>query len=119
MATDNGKINVNGFEWYVPHYTSILEQQQLLSKQLSSKIRTKLQYVEKNIFLKAYVLEIYGDLSQIPKEERLFLYGFFRVSTKKNNRDSQNSNIDTFYRPPLTCAQYFVGIEKHQMLPYY
>ena len=56
MKKDNAiniaKIKTNAIEWYVPHYTSSIPQQAILSKQISSKAPTELQKVERSVFMK-------------------------------------------------------------------
>ena len=51
-ATNLGKVKINGIEWYVPHYTSSMSQQALLSNQVVDKIPTELQYIERSVFMK-------------------------------------------------------------------
>ena len=57
-ATNNAKVKVYGFEWYVSHYTPSIPQQALFSKQILSKIPTELQYIERSFFLKEVNTEI-------------------------------------------------------------
>ena len=45
-AINIGNIETNAIEWYVPHYLPSIPQQVKLSKQISSKTPTKIQYVE-------------------------------------------------------------------------
>ena len=40
---NNAKIKVNAIEWYIPHYTSSISNQAILSKQILSKTPTELQ----------------------------------------------------------------------------
>ena len=51
-ATNNAKIKTNGFDWYVPHIISIMEQQKVKSKRNLSRLPTELHYVEKSILMK-------------------------------------------------------------------
>ena len=49
-ATNNVKSHINGIEWYVPHYTPIMEQQKIPSKLILSETPSRLQFVEKSFF---------------------------------------------------------------------
>ena len=49
-AINIGKIEINAIELYVPHYTPSIPQQAILSKQISNKVPTELQYVERGVF---------------------------------------------------------------------
>ena len=51
-AINNAKNKFIAMEWYVPHYTPSISNQAILSKQISSKTPTELQYVERSVFLK-------------------------------------------------------------------
>ena len=46
-STNIGKIKINAIERYVPHYSPSTPQQAILSQQISSKLPTELQYVER------------------------------------------------------------------------
>ena len=51
-ATNIGKSKINIIEWYILHYTNSIPQQAILSKQILSKIRTELQYLERRVCMK-------------------------------------------------------------------
>ena len=51
-ATNNGKIEINAIEWYVPHYTPSMQQQSILSKQILNKTPTEIKYPERSVFMK-------------------------------------------------------------------
>ena len=44
--TKIAEIKINSFQWYVPHYTPSLSQQDILSEQKLEKVPEELQYVE-------------------------------------------------------------------------
>ena len=46
------KIIINGFERYIPLYSSSIPQKAILSKQILSKVATELKYVEKSVLVK-------------------------------------------------------------------
>ena len=56
MSKDNtiaiGKIKIIAIEWYVPHFTPSLSKQNILSKQIVSKLPTELHYLEGSVFMK-------------------------------------------------------------------
>ena len=51
-ATAIGKIKINSIEWYVPHYTTSVKEQNIFMKQIVDKIPTELRYVERSVFMK-------------------------------------------------------------------
>ena len=51
-ATVIGKNKINAIERHVPHDTPSISQQAILSKNISRKLPTELQYVEKNASMK-------------------------------------------------------------------
>ena len=53
-------IIINGIEWHLPQYTPSIPQQAILSKQISSRVPTELQYVERCVSGKKWILKFYG-----------------------------------------------------------
>ena len=51
-AINFGKIKINAIEWYIPHYTSSLQQQSIISKQIINKTPTEINYPERSVFMK-------------------------------------------------------------------
>ena len=51
-ATAVGKIKINSLDWYVPHYTPGLKEQDILMKQIIDKTPTELRYVERSVSMK-------------------------------------------------------------------
>ena len=51
-TTAIGKIKINSVEWYVPHYTFSVKEQNLLINQILDKTPTELRYVERSVFMK-------------------------------------------------------------------
>ena len=51
-ATIIGKVKINAIEWYVPHYTPSNSKQTILPNQIVKELPTKLQNVEKSVFMK-------------------------------------------------------------------
>ena len=50
ISTNIGKKVINN-EWYIAHYTPSIPQRAIISKQISSKLPTELQFVERSVFL--------------------------------------------------------------------
>ena len=48
----DGRIRIDHIHWYVPHYTSSIQQRSILSDQKTKKMPTKLRYVERSVFMK-------------------------------------------------------------------
>ena len=46
-GTDDARIKNDHIHWYVPHFTSSIQQQGFLSKQFLSKTPTDLRYIER------------------------------------------------------------------------
>ena len=51
-ATNNAKIKIIVWEWYVPHYTPSLGEYNKIMNQITKKTPTQLQYPEKSVFMK-------------------------------------------------------------------
>ena len=47
----DSRIKIDPIHWYVPHYTLSIQQQGILSKQISSRTTTELRYVERSVFM--------------------------------------------------------------------
>ena len=112
-ATAIGKIKINSIELYVPHYTASLKEQGLLMKQITDKIPTELQYVERSVFMKEVNTQNLWSFESGSQEgvnvPILIIIGF----QQSDRQHDQNLNNDTFSRPPLTSAQCIIGTEKY------
>ena len=112
-ATNNAKIQINGTDWYVPHYTLSTEQQKIISKQIIGWISTELWYVERSIFMEK-VSTRNTWTSQLGTEERTNVpMRNFVCFQQRDREDSQKWNIDGFYRPPVTSSQGNNGKENY------
>ena len=102
-----------GIEWYVPHYTPSIRQQAVLSKHILSKVPTELQYVEIFVITKELNTENLWS-SELGTQQVLNVPVSIIIRfQRKERQDSQNLNNDTFYRSPVTSAQYIIGTENH------
>ena len=110
-ATIIGKTKINGIEWYLPQYTANISQPALLPKQISSKTPTKLNNVERNIFMKVVNTQKLCTF-ELGTQEGMnipiwIFVGLLWIIV------GQSLNNDTFYRPPVTEAQCSFGTEKY------
>ena len=107
-----GKVEISGIEWYVPHYTASMSQQNVLSSQIVNKIPTELQYIERSVFMKEVNTQNHWNFELGTQEGinvPIWIIIGFQQRTRQN---SQNENNDTFYRPLVTSAQCIIGTEK-------
>ena len=96
-ATNNARIKINRFEWYLPHYTPSMEQQKTISKQTSGKITTQLQYVERFAFMKEVNTRNFWTSELGTQEGTNFPIWILVGSQQKDRQESQNSNNETFF----------------------
>ena len=111
-AIYNAKTKIRAIEWYVPHYTHSISKQAILSQQILSKAPTKLQYVERSVFMKEVnTQKLWSCELGAPEGKNVHIWiivGF----QQKDRQNSQSLNNDTFYRPSVTSAQCVIGTEK-------
>ena len=111
--TNNGKIKITNFEWFVPHYTSSFSQQAILSKQFLSKVPTELQYVGRYVFMKKKKTRNSNDFELGTQECINFPIWTIVGFQERDRQHSQNLNNDSYYRPPVTSDQCIIGTEKY------
>ena len=112
-TTAIGKIKINSIEWYVPHYTASLKEQGILMNQITDKIPTELQYVERSVFMKEVNTQSLWSF-ELGTQEGVNVPIWIIVGFQQSDRQhDQNLNNDTFYRPPVTSAQCIIGNEKY------
>ena len=112
-ATYTGKIKINSIEWYVPHYTPSIPQHAIISKQIISKLTTELQYVERSVFMKEVKIQNFCTF-ELGTQEGVNIPIWIIVDFQQTDRqNSQHTNNDTFYRPPVTFAQCITGTENY------
>ena len=110
---NNAKIEINSFDWYVPHYTPSLEQQSILSNQIVMKILTELQYIEKSVFMNEKNIQNLWTF-ELGTQEGINVRIWIIVGFQQSDRQHvQNLNNDTFYRPPVTSTRCLIGSEKY------
>ena len=112
-ATAIGKIKLNKNEWYVPQYTPSVSQQAILSKQILDKVHTELRYVERPVLTKETKAQKLWNFD-LGTQESINVPIWIIIGFQQTERqNSQNSNNDTLYRPPVTDAQCIIGTEKY------
>ena len=112
-ATTVGKVKINAIEWYVPHYTPSVTQQNILMKQIVNKIPTELQYIEKSVFMKEVNTQNLWSF-ELGTQEGVNVPIYVIVGFQQQDRqNSQNENNDSFYRPPVISAQCIIGTERY------
>ena len=112
-AINTAKNKFIAIEWYVPHYKSSISNQAIFSKQFSSKTPTKLQYVERYIFMKEVKTQNFWTF-ELGRQEGINIHIWIKVGFQQRDRqDSQNLNNDTSHTAPVTSAQCIIGTEKY------
>ena len=103
-AINIGKVKINAIEWYVPHYTPSMSQQNILMNQIVKKLPTELQYVERSVFMKEVNTQNLWSF-ELGTQEGVNVPIYIIVGFQQQDRqNSQNENNDTFYRPPVTLS---------------
>ena len=112
-ATVLGKGKINAIEWYVPHYTTSMSQQAVLSNQIVNKIPTELQYIERSVFMKEVNTQNLWNFES-GTQEVINVPVWIKIGFQQQDRqNSRNENNDTFYRPSVICEQCIIGTEKY------
>ena len=112
-ATAFGKIKINSIEWYVPHYTASVKEQNVLMKQIIDKIPTELRYVERSVFMKEVNTQNLWSF-ELGTQEGMNVPIWVIVGFQQSDRQNdQNLNNDTYYRPTVTSVQCIIGTENY------
>ena len=112
-AINNAKIKVNALEWHVPHRTPSNPNKAILSEQTLSKVPTGLQFLERSVFMKEVNTQDLGTFEMGTPEGSNAPLWIIVGFPQQNRQDSQNLNNDTFFRSPVTSAQYVIGRETY------
>ena len=115
----DARIKIDHIHWYVPHYTPSIQQQNILLNQIVKKIPTELRYIERSVFMKEVNNQNLWNF-ELGSQENMNVPRYIFIGFQQRDRqDSQNLNIDTFCRLPVTTAECIVGTEKYPMQAYY
>ena len=107
------RIKIDHIHWYVPHYTSSMQQQAVMSKQILNKTPTELRYVERSVFMKEVNNQNLWNF-ELGSHEYMNVPIWIIIGFQQRDRqDSQNLNNGTFCRLPVISAQCFIGTEKY------
>ena len=110
---NNGKIKFIAIEWYVPHSTPSITQQQLFLNQIKKKMATELHYPERPVVIEEVNIQYFSTLELGTQEGVNIPVWIFTVFRKSDREHYQNLNNDTFCRVPVTSAQVVIGTEKY------
>ena len=112
-AINNGKIEINAIEWYVPHYTPSIQQQSKLSKQIINKTPTEIKYPERSVFMREVNTQNFWTF-EIGTQEGINIPTWIFVAFQQNDRQHDKTlNNDTFVRLPVISAQVIIGTEHY------
>ena len=107
------RVKINSIEWYVPHYTSSIQQQSILSKQIINKTPTENNYPERSVFMKEVKTQTFWTF-ELGTQEGISIPSWIFVGFQQNDRQhDQNLNNDTFVRLPVIPAQVIIGTERY------
>ena len=94
-ATNIGKIKINSIEMYAPQYTASIPQQPISSEKILIELPTEIQYVGRPLFVKG----VNNQKFELETQEGINLLAWNIIEfQQKDWEDSQNLNIDKFYR---------------------
>ena len=107
------RIKIDHIHWYVPHYTTSMSQQAMMSKQFLNKTPTELRYLERSVFIKKVNNQKLWSF-ELGSQENMNVPMWIIIGFQQQNRqDSQNLNHDTFCRLLVVSAQCIIGKEKY------
>ena len=112
----DARIKTDHIQWYVAHYTPSIQQQNILSNQILNKTATELRYVERSVFMKEVKNQNLWNFELSSQECMNVPIWIIIVFQQRDRQDSQNLNNDTFWRLPVTGAQFIIGQKNIQML---
>ena len=113
IATAIDKYKINSIEWYVPHYTASVKEQNKLMQHIIDKIPTELRYVERSVFMKEVNTQNIWTF-ELGTHENMNVPIWIIVGFQQRDRqNSQKLANDTFCRLPITSAQCIISTEKY------
>ena len=112
-TTNNAKIKIIAREWFAPHYTLSITQQNSLLNQNIKKMTTELQNTERSVFMKEVNSQNFWTFELGTQEGINIPVKIFTVFRQSDREHDQNLNNDTFFRMPVTSAQCTIRTEKN------
>ena len=112
-AVVNGRVKINSLDWYVPHYSSNLEEYTKLMTQIKKNTPTLLHYPERSVFMKEVNTQNLWTFELGSQEGINVPVWIFVAFQQIDRQNDQNLNNDTFYRPLVTSVQCIIGTEKY------
>ena len=111
-VVDAEKIVIKDIDWYIPHFTPSLENQQFVMDQLLNKDPTQLYYMELIVFIKDVNTNNYWtfDLGNSGESTPLFVIVGFQDRIKLDSQTHDNAIFDRF---PISNAVGKIASEKH------
>ena len=109
MSLADARTKIDDIHWYVPHCTPSIQQQGILSEQISSETPTELRYVARSVFMNevnSRNLWIFDLGSQQSMNVPLWINIGFQ---ERDRRETQSLKNDTFCRLPVTSCQCIIG----------
>ena len=112
-AINNAKVKINSIEWYVPHYTSRITQQNILVNQIIKEMATELQYPERSLFMKEVITQNLWTFELGTQDGVDVTIGIYVGFQQNDRQPDQNLTNDTFVRLPVISAQAIIATEKY------
>ena len=107
------RIKIDHIHWYVPHYTTSMSQQAVMSKQTLNKTPSELRYVERSVFMKEVNNQNLGNF-ELGSQENMNVPIWIIIGFQQQDRqDNQDLNNDPFCGLPVVSAQCVIGTEKY------
>ena len=106
-ATNNAKNKINAIEWYVPHYTPSITEQNLIMNQIIRKMATKLRYPDKSVFMKEVNTQSFWTFELGTQEANNIPIWIYVAFQQKDRQHDQNLNNDIFVKLPVVSEYHY------------
>ena len=95
-AIAGGRIKIDIFHWYEPHYTPSIPEQGTITKRISIKTPTELRYTDLSVFLRKINKQSLWNFELGSQESIKNPIWTFEGFQQRDRQDSQKLNFDTF-----------------------
>ena len=109
----DARYKIDHIRWYVPHYTTSIQQQGIFSNHVLSKTYTELRYDERSVFLKELNIQNLLNFELGSQESSNVPMGNFIGFQHRAWQDSQNQKKDVFCRLPVVSAPAVIGMAQY------